>query len=262
MDVHERFDDWLMAGAEGEPPRDLAVHASGCDACLSALAATESLQAIDIAAAPLPPVAVAAAGSGGAAHTLRNAAGALAVVVLGTSVSIGLSGFLGPPPLGSDSGTSSPGEGVLAGVPSVPAASQTPSPTPSASAKESTAPRASPTHERPTAELATAAPQVLPHITPAPQPPGTPRPTAGPVRTPTPTAAPTATPIPTPPPTPSASPSVAPTPTEEPSPSPTIPLDADGDLVPDVIDNCPTVPNPGQEDTDGDGTGDACDTTP
>jgi hypothetical protein len=35
--------------------------------------------------------------------------------------------------------------------------------------------------------------------------------------------------------------------------------DADADGVPDIYDNCPSTYNPGQEDTDGDGTGDACD---
>ena len=38
--------------------------------------------------------------------------------------------------------------------------------------------------------------------------------------------------------------------------------DTDGDGVPDAADNCPAVPNPGQEDADGDGVGDVCDETP
>lgn len=39
-------------------------------------------------------------------------------------------------------------------------------------------------------------------------------------------------------------------------------VDFDGDTRPDILDNCPTVPNPGWSDFDGDGVGDACDNCP
>jgi hypothetical protein len=35
--------------------------------------------------------------------------------------------------------------------------------------------------------------------------------------------------------------------------------DADGDGVPEAVDNCPGVANASQLDADGDGFGDACD---
>lgn len=41
-----------------------------------------------------------------------------------------------------------------------------------------------------------------------------------------------------------------------------VPLDTDGDGVPDDIDNAPTIPNPDQLDTDGDGIGDVADKNP
>lgn len=39
-----------------------------------------------------------------------------------------------------------------------------------------------------------------------------------------------------------------------------VPLDSDGDGVPDSIDNCPTISNPDQTDSNNNGVGDACET--
>jgi subtilisin family serine protease len=41
--------------------------------------------------------------------------------------------------------------------------------------------------------------------------------------------------------------------------STSMPPDADGDLIPDLIDNCGSLPNPDQVNTDGDALGDLCD---
>ena len=265
MDLHDRFDDWMAAGAEGDPPRDLAVHASSCDVCLRSAAAVDSLQAIDIGAASLPPRRMVAAADGDtAARRLRYALGAVAVVLLATSLAIGASGLMRPAELGSDPEARSPGEGVLAGVPSAPATSQPASARPSASASDSPKPTASPSPRPPAAALATAAPiQVLPHSTPSPEPDATPPPTAAP---PTPSAAPTATAsasaTATATTSATASPSIVvptPTPTPEPTPTPTPTpappacsngVDDDGDTLIDfpLDPGCTSPDDPSEEE--------------
>ena len=228
MDLHERFDEWLVAGAEGDPPRDLAVHASSCGACLRSVAALDSIQAIEIGDAPLPPLRTFAGRPDRLQRVLRHAAGAAAVVVLGTSVAIGAPAlFRSADPVSSPAPTT--GEGVLAGLPSERAASEPATQTETPSPTETSSPSAS--------ERASVAPEAtsVPTRAPIPQPPATPRPTTAP---PTTNPTPTATPIVTPSPAPTASPSPEPTasPSPEPTPSP-VPaacsngIDDDGDTL-------------------------------
>jgi hypothetical protein len=41
-----------------------------------------------------------------------------------------------------------------------------------------------------------------------------------------------------------------------------IPTDTDGDGIPDSEDNCPTISNPDQQDSNGNNIGDACESIP
>lgn len=229
MDLHDRFEDWLTDGADGEPPRDLALHASTCDGCMRAVAVVESLQAIQVGAAELPPLRV-GGGRPRPFRVARMAVGALAVILLAVSIAIGASGMLSPAP-SADAPAASTAERVLAGGPTARATDRSPTPTPSASATPTPSPSATPT----ALPEPTAAPAQPPAPrTPAPQPPP---PTEAP-----PPPAPTAAPPPPPPTAPPAtpSPSIA---TPTPSPTPSVPpVDTDGDGVPDVIDVCPTEP--------------------
>ena len=54
MDPHQRFHEWLAAGAEGEPPRDLAIHASVCAGCQESIAALDRLAMVDSGRAAMP----------------------------------------------------------------------------------------------------------------------------------------------------------------------------------------------------------------
>lgn len=249
MDLHRLFDDWLAAGADGEPGRDLALHASGCEECLRAIAAMDSLQGIDVGAAPPPPLMrVSARGAGSAPLGGGYLVGAIVVVLLGIGFAIGASARLAPRDQetgAEEPGRHSPAGDVLGGGPSDRASLEPASEEPSTSAS----PTPSPTDEPSESPEPTAAPVQAPSAprTPAPQP--LPQPT------PAPTAAPTVAPS-------TPAPTAAPSSTATTSPLPTLPPDSDADGVPDALDNCPTVPNPLQEDTDLDGIGDACEAPP
>lgn len=244
MELHDRFSEWLVAGARTALARDVAVHASACPDCLRAASAFDALVLVDAGLAPEPfrltssarprrgtlvRRAVVMVGAVGAAATIVAAAYALSLPRFGPGVAARGS-------IGAETATASPNEGILGGV-----SSPTLDATPDASASSTET-------ERPT-ESPDQSPTVL--SVPSPRPPGstspirTPGPSATATATSTPlpsvaTAAPTASPTPTPSPTPTATPTPPPTATPTPTPTPT--PDSDGDGVPDDIDECPLVP--------------------
>jgi hypothetical protein len=246
-DLHDRFRAWLDDGPSGELPRDLALHASGCPACLQRAAALDALLAIDVGAAPMPPVHTLPVRNrrrlGALVPAVASSAAVVAVVIAGIFAGSAL--FRGPEPSPVAAASESPVErGAVLGA---------------GSGFVTVEPTATPDEADPTPKRSTEA-------TPAGPAPGEPAPTMGGGPPPPGPPGPQVTPAPTrgatpPPATPTPPPAATPTPVP-PTPTPTPLLDLDGDGIGDLVDNCPAVFNPGQEDGDGDGLGDACDLPP
>lgn len=247
-DLHDRFRAWLLDGARGEPARDAALHASACARCLADVAAFDALLAVDVSGAdvPLLPVGTPRPIRTPAVQALRAISGVASVSVLVLAAMVG-AGALRDDTAGTGIAigpTESPdGEGILAGGPSVAAASVDPAspsttPSPDASDRASEEPASSeiPGEATPTLPPFVAPPP--PAITPGPTAAVTPGPTAAATPAPTPLMTPAPTPIPTALPT--VSPTPTPTPTSDPTPPPTDDcedgIDNDGDLLIDVLD--------------------------
>lgn len=231
-DLHHRFGAWLRAGAAGDPPRDVALHAAHCPGCRRAMAATDLLLLIDTGRAPLPPSRMAVAPRAPLIGRRLLASVAAGIVVLAVGAWAGISA-LPPDGIGAGTGSETPDQEVLGGV----LASTSAEPSTASQPASSPTPQASSVAASPSTEgaSATAAPQVPP----PPTQPG--------IQSPAPTTRLTATPRPTR--SPSPVPTLAPTPVPTPEPTAAPPecsdgLDNDGDTLIDYgLD--PLVNDPG-----------------
>lgn len=229
-DLHARFAAWLAEAAPGDPPRDLALHASACPTCLARAAGIDALASVDPGMAPVPPQHVLGPSRAtGVTSALRAAAGITALGLLVLAVLVGANAVVGDASPGGEAAfrAAGPDEGVLGaagGVAFTPTPEATPSATPTSSDDASPSGDASPTPA-----------SADPAADPAPDPTragsirtATPRPTSAP---PTPTVSPTrqaATPTPSPTHTPSPTPAPTPSPTPAPTPTPPQPECSDG----------------------------------
>jgi hypothetical protein len=232
-DPHLRFNAWLVAGAEGELARDLALHASVCGICVPRVAALDLLTAVDTGRASVPVLLRPTFRPAGLRGVGRFAAAFAGVTVAAALIGLAGSQLIELRGAGDGAGKADPGEtpgqAVLGGTgqPS-PTPSQTePSVTPAPTAAPSTAEAATPTAPatpapfqypgtQSTPRPATPRPSASASASASPRPVATPTPVASPVPTPTPTPIPTDTPTPIPTDTPT------PIPTDTPMPTPTI----------------------------------------
>jgi hypothetical protein len=206
-EAHERFADWLSAGAEGEPPRDLAVHAWVCSGCRRSLEALDQLAMIDPGrAGPPSPSSIREPGwlSKVAPQAGYAAAAVFAAIVLGLGASQLIALTRGPVALASGTPNQQVLSGTATAVPSGEGFTSGPSATAATDSSGVPQPQATPrlfAHPTPR-PTRTGVPTAGPTPTIGASPGPTPTQTATPTATPTPTAVPTPTPTPTPVPTP------------------------------------------------------------
>jgi hypothetical protein len=217
-EAHRRFREWLTAGAEGDPPRDVAVHASVCAECSSWIAALDLLSVVDTGKASMPAQPV------GREHSRLVLAGRLvgatavlfsaAILGVGVSQLIGVSHTNGPVAQAS----ATPDQNVL-GATATPQPSQAETaPTP----QETLTPLGTPF---PTQMIPGASPVATPFpywtYIPTPYPTPFATPLATPFATPFATQTGQPTPVPTAVPTPVPTAVPTPVPTAVPTPVPT-----------------------------------------
>jgi hypothetical protein len=115
MDPHHLLESWLAEGADGDPPREVAVHAAVCESCARRLGAFDALALLDVAAAGSPPplparsrivVGLAWARVGTA---IAGTVVAGIIVVFAATQLVGFVGMLPAPSDGFALGSSSPG---------------------------------------------------------------------------------------------------------------------------------------------------------
>lgn len=237
MDQHDAFRRWLVSGQGASLPRDVAVHASACPACLRETAAFDALAAVDPASAPEPPV-IEELATGRRLVLPGWLLPTSASFVLGilTVVAVALNGIAdhrspaagGAPASVGPTAEATPGGDVLGNQRSPLASSEAtesgqPTPQPSVAPDPSAPPTEPPRGPGPAPTfrgnpLPTAAPPSSPasaapssSVGPSPSPPA-----GSPAATPVPTATPTPTPSPTPVETPAETPVPTPTPVPDP----------------------------------------------
>lgn len=197
---HQRFHDWLTAGADGEPPRDAAVHASVCGACHQSIAALDLLAIVNTGLAAMPPAPTGR--EHGRLVMVGRLLGATAILFSAAILGIGVSQLIGvSQPNGPVAQASPTPEQSVLGA--------TATPIPSATAEGS--PSSEPTAQETLTPLGTPVPtQAPPAATPFPRRTPVPTPIATAVPTPSPTETPIPTPVPTPPSAPQSPLAVAP----------------------------------------------------
>ena len=211
-DLHARFAAWVADGARGDPPRDAAIHATGCPDCRRTIAALDGLALVELERAPMPALGVNVPAFT-FSPSLRRGATAAAVVVAALATGV-LVAPLALPRAGPGTSqqqevlgaTGTPLASGVAGASAQPSETMTASPSPSPSDPVEPTPPPPIVTQAPVAtpRPPTAPPSTAPTTTPSPMPTATAIPTASPTpsETPSPTIAPTPTPAETPIPTP------------------------------------------------------------